>query len=161
MNDQSEKTPTERLGSFIGMPEHIKLEAACTILTQAFDEIPYLVGSATRTRDYRDVDVRMIMDDEKFLDLFGHTSPALSALWNLLSMSISLYLKSVTGLPIDFQIQRYSSIKEEDWNQPRIPLGNFVTQPKPSWARNEFERKRDLEKELEIQNHEFQNGIPL
>ena len=147
-NEASNETPTEqRLGSFIGMPEHIRLEAACTILTQAFDEIPYLVGSATRTRDYRDIDVRMIMDDEKFLDLFGHTSPALSALWNLLSMSISLYLKSATGLPIDFQIQRYSSIKEEDWNQPRIPLGNFVSIPKPDWARNEFERKNVSEGE--------------
>ena len=40
-------------------------------MEQAFGSICYLVGSATKRPDFRDVDVRMILDDEEFHALFG------------------------------------------------------------------------------------------
>jgi hypothetical protein len=60
----------------------------------------YLVGSATQRPDFRDVDVRVVLED----DVYG----ALDRLLNVerLSMALSAWGQIETGLPIDFQIQR-------------------------------------------------------
>ena len=62
-------------------------------------EMPYLVGSAVTSREWRDVDVRLILSDE------DHA--ALSKLVDLkrLDMAMSLWGQQTTGLPIDFQVQ--------------------------------------------------------
>lgn len=62
---------------------------------------PFLVGSAIQRADYRDVDLRIIMDDDKVaaipLDL------------RYFNMAVSLWGQQVTGLPIDFQVQPVSA----------------------------------------------------
>lgn len=108
----------------IGEPERVKLIAACIIVDRALSETPYLVGSALKTRDFRDVDVRVIMDDDKFNALFGpHCGSDFQILVNI---GISAYLSDATGLPVDFQVQRRSDICSADWGKPREPLLAFA-----------------------------------
>lgn len=96
------------------------LDEACRPLRQAFAAAPHLVGSATR-RDgqYRDVDIRLILEDERYdslSDLFG------PPFVGLLAVVIGEYLCSRTGLPVDFQIQRQSEANARHPG-PRNPLG--------------------------------------
>ena len=93
------------------------------IVNAAFDDDCYLVGSAVASRDFRDVDVRMIMDDHKYELFFGPIAPAHSALLSLIIASVSGYLSQLTGLRIDFQIQKRSRISKEEWDKPRVSLG--------------------------------------
>lgn len=83
------------------------LDMACYPISQAFDNWgTYLVGTAVLPRDGqppRDIDVRSIMRDEahdKLTEAIGADGIA------FLGLAIGQYLASLTGLPIDYQIQR-------------------------------------------------------
>lgn len=99
---------------YIGAPACFALEQACQHINQAFDSYGcYVVGSSLERQDWRDVDVRMIMEDSKFHELFPNASPnggswEFDSRWLLLTVSISLWLSKMTGLPVDFQIQPQS-----------------------------------------------------
>ena len=123
----TEKNIKGMRASYIGMPQHSDLSLACQTIQLAFGDC-YLVGSCLERSDFRDVDVRVIMEDDEFMTMFGTRHPALSPLWNLMCVSISHYLAKQTGLNIDFQIQMRERIKEEDWNKRREPLGIFCVQ---------------------------------
>jgi len=93
------------------------LDEACRPIAQAF-ETPYLVGTACTHREYRDVDVRLMLDDETYdrlVEIGGYVP-------TFLGLAIGEYLASRTGLPIDFQIQRLSQANELH-HGPRNPLG--------------------------------------
>lgn len=94
------------------------------------DSTPYLVGSAIERRDYRDVDVRVLLADDEFDRLFPGASPAPqhNALWSLLCASISDWLASATGLPVDFQVQRQTDANEQ-YRGERMPLGIYPEPP--------------------------------
>jgi hypothetical protein len=64
-----------------------------------FHDVPYLVGSALTRSDYRDVDVRIILDDEPYDVLAGLVSMA------RLNQAVSLWGQKATGLPIEFAVQ--------------------------------------------------------
>ena len=49
-------------------------------------------------------------------------------------MSISSYLRDATGLPVDFQIQRYSNVKDGDWEKHRDSM-NMSNFKKPPWIK--------------------------
>lgn len=77
--------------------------------------MPYHVGSSLKRADYRDVDVRLLLADDRY--------DMLADLVNVdrLNLAVSLWGQKVTGLPIDFQVQpttdaneRYSS-KNGHW----------------------------------------------
>jgi hypothetical protein len=94
------------------------LDEACRPIKQAFGEYAYLVGTAQTSREFRDVDVRLILDDnayDRLADL-GFLIPA------FLGLAIGEYLAARTGLPIDFQIQRQTQANELHSGQ-RNPLG--------------------------------------
>jgi hypothetical protein len=100
------------------------LDQACQVISKAFGgEHPYLVGTAgfanigNDGRPYRDVDVRLMLDDEEF----AAACPTRER-WELLCLSIGAYLASRTGLPIDFQIQA-AKVANERFKGPRNPLG--------------------------------------
>jgi hypothetical protein len=95
------------------------LDVACIPIRKAFGP-PYLVGSSgiDGRRDYRDVDVRLILEDAEFDDLMGDEPYR----WELLSLAIGDYLRLRTRLPVDFQIQRQSEANERH-SKPRNPLG--------------------------------------
>lgn len=91
---------------YLTQPQFYRLNQACRAVEEAFPSGlgTYLVGSSLERADFRDVDVRVILEDEEFRRLFpsGVSGP----FWSLLCASISLHLSQQTGLPIDFQIQQ-------------------------------------------------------
>jgi hypothetical protein len=120
--------------NFIGAPQIFNLNQACSTLTAAFGHTIYLVGSAIERRDYRDVDVRCILDDVEYDRMFPglfkdgkrNSSSQYNALWSIMCSSISLWLAQASGLPVDFQIQRQTEANSEYPNQSRHPLGIWL-----------------------------------
>lgn len=83
-------------------------------LREAFDEMPYLVGSVVRAdKEWRDVDVRM-------LDPLRLGNRPLAR--RTLNLVLTLWGRQVTGLPVDFQLQTSREFHAHD-GQPRNPLG--------------------------------------
>lgn len=126
-------SPAERKKvSYIGAPACFALEQACKHLKDAFcggEDFGgvYVVGSALERPDWRDVDVRMILADETFQKLFpdAHITNALWEFdhrWTLMTVAISSWLKTLTGLPIDFQIQPMTFANERHKGY-RHPVG--------------------------------------
>ena len=93
------------------------LDLACKPIVEAFESPPYLVGSVSTKSHPRDIDVRLILPDDQY-DRFIK-SPAVRT---MLSMAFTAYLASVTGLPIDFGIQRQTQANEQHQGS-RNPLG--------------------------------------
>lgn len=117
---------------YVPAPQAFVLDHVCQFISQALNETCYLVGSATRTSKYRDVDVRIIMADEKYATLFGSSAGVVSPFWSLFCASVSEYLAKRTGLPIDFQVQRYSDTLHEDGI--RMPIGHYTPADGPTWS---------------------------
>ena len=93
---------------YIGAPACFALELACRDINDAFGDYGcFVVGSALERADWRDVDVRFILPDDEFVNLFPDAGQhwEQDARWLLLTVSISGHLSKVTGLPIDFQFQ--------------------------------------------------------
>jgi hypothetical protein len=115
----------QRKGFGVGMPKAILLDHFGAVIRDAFGEVPYLVGSATRSKtEWRDVDVRVILDDDEFERQVGeHARPLmLNARWAALCLAFSTLGREMTGLPIDFQIQQQSHANETEQG-PRHALG--------------------------------------
>jgi hypothetical protein len=97
------------------------LDLACKPLWEAFEGGGvYLVGTAAERRPYRDVDVRLILADKRY----DRLRKALGAEGiAFLGLSIGQYLASLTGLPIDFQVQRQAEANHHHAGGMRNPLG--------------------------------------
>lgn len=95
------------------------LDEACKPISEAFVTHPYLVGTAVTRQAYRDVDVRLILDDEQYdMMLQGIGKAGII----FLGLAIGQYLESRTGLPIDFQIQQQTAANAQHEGM-RNPLG--------------------------------------
>lgn len=119
-----------RYETHVGAPGLFLLNQSCLAIAAAFDSTPYLVGSAITTKDHRDVDVRLILDDEQFERLFPgfvYSNPRVCPLWSLMCSSISQHLAHATGLLVDFQIQSATAADAKFAGCKRVPLGIFPT----------------------------------
>jgi hypothetical protein len=99
------------LGIGVGMPATLWLNEFGSQVWSAFGEPPYVVGSCLWTkREFRDVDVRLILDDEVYERMgFGNPKqPNDNGRWVAMCMAFSELGRKMTGLPIDFQIQQQS-----------------------------------------------------
>jgi hypothetical protein len=100
----------------VGMPSGILLQIFGQIVFEAFGAFPYHVGSSVNNKVWRDVDVRLILPDEEYENLFGsfneHTE-FLNLKWQSLCLAFSSLGKEMTGLPIDFQIQQMTFANEK------------------------------------------------
>ena len=86
-----------------------------------FSEV-FLVGSCLHKRDFRDVDVRAILDNKTYDHMFKRDCDG--NLWTLMCVSIGTMLSVQTGLSIDFQIQRFDEANARYGSLcPRLPLG--------------------------------------
>lgn len=97
------------------------LDLACQPIAEAFNGGVYLVGTAAVRGEYRDVDVRLMLDDkqhDKLRKAIG--TPAIA----LLGLTIGHYLATITGLPIDFQLQRTTEANARHPGGMRNPLGH-------------------------------------
>lgn len=125
MSDEPAFPQPRKKGVYVGAPAAFKLELACQHLYRAFVDHRgdsfggiYLVGSALERPDWRDVDVRLILDDASFCRLFPDAGPVsqsrweFDARWCILTTTISAWLSEQTGLPVDFQFQPQSHANE-------------------------------------------------
>jgi hypothetical protein len=99
-------------GIHIGAPACFMLEEAIRPVCAAFGAYQgsggcYVVGSSLERPDWRDVDVRLMLDDAAFVREFPNAGEHWEhdARWLLLTIALSEYLSKRTGLPIDFQFQ--------------------------------------------------------
>lgn len=110
------KTGT-RPASYLTTAEFSRLNHACLPVAEAFGGHCYLVGSSLERDDYRDLDVRVILADEEFDRTFPNVR-----VWSLLCLSVTEYLQRVSGLPVDFQVQRMTEANERHQGS-RNPIG--------------------------------------
>lgn len=137
--------------NFVPVPGIFHLHNACALVNKAYDRKPpahpglppvgweigwgghcYHVGSSITRRDYRDVDVRFIMGDFQF----AHEFPSMdeeahggryNAKWSLTCTTISEWLRRVSDLPIDFQIQSRRHANAKYGAGERSALGMYLT----------------------------------
>lgn len=130
---QAEQAPPAKREKwcYVGAPAIFALELACKHICDAFGGYGcYGVGSAWERPDFRDVDVRLIMDDDEFDVLFPGVNWKRSRAatwefdprWLLLTTALSAHLSKATGLPVDFQFQPQSHANSKH-NGSRHPLG--------------------------------------
>lgn len=122
----------------VGMPESLLLQQFGDQVWAAFGHPPYHVGSSFEKKDgWRDVDVRLILPDEEYDAMFpqhseGNRPDIMDAKWVAMCLAFSALGKQITGLPIDFQIQRQTQANDL-YTGPRAALG-FVPH---RWASRE------------------------
>ena len=113
----------------VGAPGWYALNSWGRELEAAFGATAYLVGSAALGKQWRDVDVRVILRDEDFTQLFGDTEQMnFNPRWAAYSAAFSAWGKQVTGLPIDFQVQPMTHANEH-YHGVRCPLGIMPHRP--------------------------------
>ena len=108
----------------VGMPASLWLDEFGHQVWAAFGHPPYLVGSALEGKQWRDVDVRLILPDEEY-KCMGLGDPEHShhnEKWVSLVLAYSALGKAMTGLPIDFQIQQQTDANEQ-YSKSRSALG--------------------------------------
>lgn len=124
---------------YIGAPACFALELAIRQVCEAFSVYQpgsfsgcYLVGSALERPDWRDVDVRLIMQDDLFAEHFPDAEDHWEhdAKWLLLTTAISDWLSAKTGLPVDFQFQPMSHANARH-KGPRSALGLRIAKEQP------------------------------
>lgn len=106
-----------------GMPAGIWLSKFGQVLADAFGETPYQVGSSLHSKDWRDVDVRLLLPDEVFAEMFGRPeSPEVNAKLAAYTLAFAALGQAMTGLPIDFQFQSVSHANSKYGGQWRSAL---------------------------------------
>lgn len=114
----------QRESMSVGFVNHVKLYQFSYAMCQTFGEsCCYQVGSSTQTKDWRDVDVVMILDDDKFSKIFPMDGNGIDMKWMILCAACSFYGKEVTGLPIDFKLQSQCQANERYSKKPRMAIG--------------------------------------
>lgn len=112
---------TKRRVSGLTTSDFFRLNHACSILQRQFPSRTYLVGSSVNAEKdgvYRDIDIRTILDDEVWDEMFDGRPD----FWGLFCLGMSTYLAQVSGLPIDYQVQRMTEANER-FAGPRNPIG--------------------------------------
>ena len=123
---------------YLDVTDWYNLNVACRCVQEAF---PFgygcfLVGSALKSREFRDVDIRCILPDQEFQRLFDFLPDPCDEefdprrrLWRLTCIALSEWLQARTDLPIDFQIQsetEANSLFGSKAEHPRNAVGMIV-----------------------------------
>jgi hypothetical protein len=110
--------------STLSPPVLHRLDLACKHIRDVFGGFngPFLVGSVQeRTAGAgSDVDLRLILDDEDYDALMAGAPDGFAS---LLDFALGAYVRELTGLPIDFQVQRMTEANERHAGKQRYPLG--------------------------------------
>jgi len=100
----------------VGFPATLLLNEFGSRVWDAFDHECYHVGSSLENKTgWRDVDVRLMLDDEVYEKMgFGDPQyPHHNAKWVAMCFAFTALGKEMTGLPIDFQIQQRTEANEK------------------------------------------------
>lgn len=106
--------------NYLTVAQNFALETACAVLNDAGCGA-YLVGSVMERANFRDVDLRCILDDEDFDQRFGGQRVRL----RLMNAAISEWVAARTGLPIDFQFQSMTEAAQYK-GKPGNPMGILI-----------------------------------
>ena len=105
-----DEKPKKHRVSFLTVSQAFDLNVACRPLFD-FGYGTFHVGSSLENPDYHDVDLRCIMPDEEFDAMFrGNDAEKRLA---FLNTAISEWVQARTGLPIDFQFQRFTEANRD------------------------------------------------
>jgi hypothetical protein len=116
---------------YLSPPDLHRLDWACRPIAEAFDRPVYLVGSTLARPNFRDIDLRLILDDADVVRLFGEDGaygrpdrPTPHSLQLLLHIALSDLVARAAGLPwpIDFQIQSMTEANVPEHGMRR-PMG--------------------------------------
>lgn len=115
-----------KVGTGVGMPFGLYLQQFGNHIYQAFGHMSYHVGSSLTQKDgWRDVDVRLIVPDDEYAAM-GFGDPVRThnnKKWVSTVLAWSAFGKTLTGLPIDFQIQQRTYANTDAKNKgPRSAL---------------------------------------
>lgn len=112
--------PRRARATYLSPPDLRRLDWACRPIVDAFGSPPYLVGSALVRPDYRDIDLRLILDDDRVAELDGG-QPKVRLLLNIV---LSDFVARAANLPVpvDFQIQSMSEANVPEHGS-RNPMG--------------------------------------
>lgn len=105
-----------------GMPQGIWLAKFGVIVRDFFGYVPYHVGSSLERKDWRDVDVRLILPDDVFEKMFGRVQNTANKKLAAITLAFCALGKEMTGLPIDFQIQPQHWANHKYKDEPRSAL---------------------------------------
>ena len=111
---------------YLDAPSLTDLDLA-SILVREVIGTPYLVGSCLVRPDFRDVDIRVILDDARYDALFPR--PHEDPLRHLIEKALTEHYVAATKLRIDFQIQRRTDAQRHSGY--RHPLGIYPHAPEP------------------------------
>lgn len=95
-----------RFNGYVGMPAALHLDVYARHLRSTFESDVYLVGSSLSTKDWHDLDVRVILSDSEW-DSWGFGSPKnryWNSKWVSLCLAYSTLGQQMTGHIVDFQI---------------------------------------------------------
>ncbi len=112
----------------VGWPTCVHLDMFAHAVRECFGETVYMVGSATRGKGWRDVDVVVMIDDERWESMFGSHWVDCNWRWASMCTAFSSLGKMMTGLPIDFKIQPIRQANERH-KGPRLAIGMRLAQP--------------------------------
>lgn len=107
-----------RRASCLSPPDFHRLNWACRPVHDAYNTPPYLVGSVLTGPEFRDIDLRLILDDAEFAAMVPNPE-----IGRLLNIALSDLIARAAGLawPIDFQIQPMTEANAIDGM--RNPMG--------------------------------------
>jgi hypothetical protein len=107
------------------MPAALLLDNFGAMVWDALGGPPYHVGSSLMGKTWRDVDVRLMLDDEQYsaMELGDPERPHQNAKWVALTLAFAALGREMTGLPIDFQIQQTSLANVQFKDGARSALG--------------------------------------
>lgn len=120
--------PAARSASYLSPPDFHRLNWACRPIRDAFGSPPYLVGSVLTRPDFRDIDIRLILDDEAVERVFGvrgkffEGEPGAVRLLLNIALSDLIARAANAPAPIDFQIQSMTEANVPEHGM-RNPLG--------------------------------------
>lgn len=99
------------------------LSLSCRQVVDAFpDGACYLVGSALQREDYRDIDVRLVLEDEDFYARFKKDKID-DPMWQLFCVALSGWMSGVAKHTVDFQIQPKGWVRNHEVRSDRIRIG--------------------------------------
>ena len=112
-----------------GMPAGIWLNKFGVIVRDYFGHVPYHVGSSLDTKEWRDVDVRLILPDDEFEALFGPQGNYINPRFAAITLAFCALGKEMTGLPVDFQIQSQTHANDKYGGEKRSALIEIDSNP--------------------------------
>ena len=113
----------------VGGPASLRLHAWARQVNRPFGPC-YLVGSATGSKAWRDVDVVCLLTESQWERLFGPHGgggQSFNLRWAALCQAFSLWASEQTGLPVDFKFQLIEDANARH-DGPRHALGLDIEQ---------------------------------